>query len=286
MACNMSKRITAAILVMLLGIGLMAYAGAELLQTDQIYKEGNSAYEELRINIRGSAGGSSDSSRLPDRPDSVEYSKDTEELEITPIYYTRIHIPEIEINFKGLKEINEDAVAWLYSPGTVIDYPVMQANDYSYYLDRLPDRTYNANGSLFIDYNSASDFSDKLTVIYGHHMRSGAMFGSLKGYKEQSYYDDNPYMYLYTENGNYRITLLYGFVVGAGQWRDRAFMFQENVKSLIAFAEYSATFESSAEYNEGDRLIALSTCSYEFNDARYVVLGILENEYQRSTATS
>ena len=79
-----------------------------------------------------------------------------------------------------------------------------------------PDGTYNANGSLFIDYNNAWDFSDQLTVIYGHHMKSGQMFGSLKGYKGQAYFENHPYMYLYTDNGNYRIDLLYGCVAGSG----------------------------------------------------------------------
>jgi len=65
-------------------------------------------------------------------------------------------------------------------------------------------------------------------------------------------------------------------VIGAGQWRERAFMYAENVDALIAYAAYNTTFKSSAVYNKGDRVVALSTCSYEFDDARYVVLGILK----------
>ena len=276
----MRKRIIAALLVMLLGIGLMAYAGAELMQTDQIYKEGNTAYEDLKTLVRGNTSAASSTSQPAESADNTAETEGPGGTEAPSANQTRIYIPELGINFEALKAINNDAVAWLYSPGTVIDYPVMKANDYSYYLNRLPDGTINANGSLFIDYNSAPDFSGKLTIIYGHHMKSGAMFGTLKGYKDQAYYDENPYMYLYTENGNYRIRLIYGFVVAAGQWRDRAFMFAENVRSLISYAEYNTTFTSSADYTEGDRLIALSTCSYEFNDARYVVLGILEDEFQ------
>jgi sortase B len=184
-------------------------------------------------------------------------------------------VPDLNVDFEALKAINKDAAAWLCSPGTVIDYPVMKADNYSYYLRRLPDGTENANGSLFIDYNNAPDFSEPLTVIYGHHMKSGRMFGSLKGYKDQGYYAKHPYMYLYTEQGNYRIELLYGFVIGAGQWRERAFMYAENVPMLLAYAAHNTTFESKAKYAEGDRVVALSTCSYEFDDARYVVVGVL-----------
>jgi sortase B len=155
----------------------------------------------------------------------------------------------------------------------------MRADDYSYYLTHLPDGTENATGSLFIDYNCAADFSDPLTVIYGHHMKTGKMFGSLKGYKEQSYYQEHPYMYLYTAQNNHRLDLLYGCVIGAGQWRDRAFMFSANIESLLAYAKHNTTFISDAVYQEGDNVIALSTCSYEFDDARYIVIGILRNEY-------
>jgi sortase B len=132
---------------------------------------------------------------------------------------------------------------------------------------------------LFIDYNNASDFGDPLTIIYGHHMKSGnMMFGSLKGYKNQKYYNEHPYMYLYTENKNYRIDIMYGCVIAAGKWREQAFMFAENVEALLAYAERNTDFESGVRYSKEDRIIALSTCSYEFDDARYVVLGILREE--------
>ena len=230
-----------AFLVLLAAIAVMTYAGAQLFEAEQVYQEGNAAYEDLNDRVNKSPA-------------------DTAER---------------KIDFVELKAISRDAVAWLYSPGTVIDYPVMKANDYSYYLRRLPDGTSNANGSLFIDYNCAPDFSDPLTVIYGHNMKSGRMFGSLTGYRAQSYYDKHPTMFLYTEQGDYRIELLYGFVIGAGQWRERAFMYPENVQALLAYAAHNTTFVSSAQYEADDRIAALSTCSYEFDDARYVVIGRL-----------
>jgi len=187
-------------------------------------------------------------------------------------------IPDMPIDFAALRAVNQDAAAWLYSPGTAIDYPVMKARDYDHYLRRLPDGTYNANGTLFIDYNCAPDFTDRLTVIYGHNMKSGRMFGSLTGYKEQAYFEKHPYMYLYTEQGNYRIDLLYGCVIGVGQWRERAFMYEANLGALLAYAAHSTTFASNVQYTPGDRIVALSTCSYEFDGARYVVLGALRAE--------
>ena len=247
-----------AVLALLLGVGAMVYGGVNLLSTRQLYQEGQAAYEVIGSQVRASAA---------------------ETWAPPPATPERLPIPPLQIDFTALKAINQDAVAWLYSPDTVIDYPVMQTDNYSYYLSHLPDGTVNKNGSLFIDYNNAADFSGQLTVIYGHHMKSGLMFGSLKGYKNQKYYEEHPYMYLYTEAGNYRLDLIYGSVIGAGQWRERAFMYEENLDALLAYAAHNTTFKSDVTYAEQDRIVVLSTCSYEFNDARYVVLGILRPEW-------
>jgi len=220
----------------------MALSGYKLWEIRQAYQTGDRSYAELAKQVRPAG--------LPVSPD-------------TPI------------GFAALQAVSSDAAAWLYCPGTAIDYPVMRAKDYDYYLRRLPDGTYNVNGSLFIDYNCTPDFSDQLTVIYGHNMRSGQMFGSLKGYKGQAYYEEHPCMYLYTEQGTYRIDLMYGCVIGAGQWRQRAFMFEANLDALLAYAAHNTTFTSEARYIPGDRVVALSTCSYEFDGARYVVIGVL-----------
>jgi len=234
----MKGRKAFALLVLLLGFCVAAYAGIHLLKAMRADRESNAAYDDLR--------------------DRAEETTD-----------------KPTIDFEPLKAINSDIVAWLRNPGTMIDYPVMKADDYSYYLRRLPDGTANTNGSLFIDYNNASDFSEPLTVIYGHHMKSGRMFGSLKGYKVQGYYEEHPTMYLYTEQRNYRVDLLYGCVISARQWRTKAFMCAENVDTLIAYAADNTTFKSYDKYEEGDRIVALSTCSYEFDGARYVVIGRL-----------
>jgi len=190
-----------------------------------------------------------------------------------------VDIPDVQLDFEALRRLSEDTVAWLYSPDTLINYPVMKTDDYEYYLYRLPDGSYDINGALFIDFNNAPDFSDKLTVIYGHNMRSGKMFGTISGYKKQKYFDEHPYMYLYTESGNYRVDLIYGFVIGVEQWQDRALMYETNLDELLDYAKNNTTFTSEAEYTGGDKVIALATCTYEFNNARYLLLGLLRPEY-------
>lgn len=264
----MSKRqktiITAVWLLLIGSICVIVFSGYKLKESLQIYAEGDQSYENLKERVRRQESSSS-SDYIEVYEPGAEPAKD---------------IPTVSIDFEALKKINSDAAAWLYCPDTVIDYPVMRAHDYDWYLHHLPDGTYNANGTLFVDYNCPEDFSGSLSIIYGHHMKSGGMFGTLTEYKAQDYYKQHPNLYLYTEQGNYRIDLKYGCVISAGEWRSRAFMYEVNRKALLSYASSKTTFESSAEYTDRDRFLVLSTCSYEFDDARYVVIGILRPEYE------
>jgi len=270
---NSKRRNGFAWLVLLLALCVIALSGYKLKEIQRTYRVGDESYKELLNLVR--PGGAPPVIRVSEAP----YESSNEEEMIA-----EIEVPDMSIDFPVLETINPDAAAWLYSPDTVIDYPVMRANDYDYYLHHLPDGTQNANGTLFIDYNCSPDFSDKLTIVYGHNMKSGKMFGSIVGYKKQSYYEQHPYMYLYLDGTNYRIDLMYGCVIGVGEWRERAFMFSENLSSFLAYASHTTTFTSEVELAQSDRIIAMSTCSYEFDGARYVLIGVLRPEHENSVA--
>jgi sortase B len=249
----------------------MLLSGAKLHDTHQIYQIGDESYKSLVDQVRPAG--------LPVFRDPQTVAKDSGGLGTEPGKKANVEIPVSTIDFDTLRSINPDAVAWLYCPDTVIDYPIVRATDYNHYLHRLPDGTFNANGTLFTDYNWKG-FSDQFLIVYGHNMKSGLMFGSLSNYKRQDYFNAHPYLYLYTEEGgNYRVDLMYGCIIGAGQWRDRAFMFDVNLDSFLAYAAHNTTFISETQYAQGDKVIVLSTCSYEFDNARYVVVGILRPEY-------
>ncbi|WP_312429029.1 class B sortase [Lacrimispora sp.] len=256
------KIITTAVWFLLTGsICVIIFSGYKLKKSLQIYEAGNQSYEILKEQVRRQESGGESAGEMPSGS-----------------------VPPLFIDFEELKEINSDTAAWLYCPGTEIDYPVMHAYDYDWYLHHLPDGSDNANGTLFLDPNCTEDFLGGLSIIYGHHMKSGRMFGSLTRYKKQDYFDEHPYMFLYTEKGNYRIDLKYGCVISAGEWRDRAFMYEVNLAALLAYASTKTTFKSAAEYGEDDRFLVLSTCSYEFDDARYIVIGVLRPESGNSAA--
>jgi sortase B len=177
-----------------------------------------------------------------------------------------------EVDFDQLRQQNEDVTAWLYLPDSVINYPVLQHGDNDYYLTRQIDGSYNKNGSIFMDYRNASDFSDRNTIIYGHHMRTGNMFGKLVNFKSDSYYQEHDHMFIMMPQVTYRLDLLCGAVVEPD---DPIYAIDPTEEALAACMRRS-TFQTKLDLpGEEARLVTLSTCSYEFADARYIVIGVL-----------
>lgn len=176
----------------------------------------------------------------------------------------------VTVDFASLQAKYPDVVAYIYSPGTRIQYPVVHTTNNDFYLYRDLDGNSNANGSIFIEYLCNSDFSTQNTLIYGHHMKSGLMFADLCKYKDPSYYYSHPYIYIYTPTQNYRIDLFAGFVCAHD---DEVFALSLSQDQLYGMAAKS-TFQSNIGIPTGN-VVSLVTCSYEFSNARYVVVGAL-----------
>ena len=182
----------------------------------------------------------------------------------------------MKIDFKALKEQNKDIVAWIYSDGTEINYPIVQAKDNDYYLRRMLNGSYNVAGTLFMDYRNKSDFTDYNTTIFGHNMKNGTMFGSIPKYQKQDYYDEHKEIYLFTEDKNYVIELFAGYTTSS---ESDIYKFPKTTKTnekLIKTAIKNSTFKSEIKPQETDKIITLSTCTYSFENARYVLLGVLK----------
>ncbi len=181
-------------------------------------------------------------------------------------------------DFDTLLEQYPDITGWLWSPGSEIDYPVVQGQDNEYYLNHTADGARSIIGSIFMENKNQKEFQDDVTILYGHHIRGGQMFSSLSGYKKQAYYEKHPVMYLFTPGKNYRVDLFAG-EVRAGQNGAFPIIFESEDKrerwlsKLLA----SSTFTSLVSLGDKERILALCTCSYEYDDARYVVYGVLSD---------
>lgn len=183
------------------------------------------------------------------------------------------------VDFAALREINPDIVAWIYSPDTPISYPVVQGADNDYYLHHMFNGDYNGAGCLFLDANNNCDFSDPNSIIYGHNMRDGSMFNSLVQYTKKEYYDAHSTILLMTPEKNYKLEVFSCYILsGWGDaWRVKFNSDADYYAWLMKSWEATGT-ETNFKPEEGDRIVTLSTCAYQFDDARYVVLGILREE--------
>lgn len=182
------------------------------------------------------------------------------------------------VDFDRLYEISEDAVAWIYAPGTAINYVIAQAEDNEYYLHRLLDGAYANGGTLFADCRNAAAFSDWNTIVYGHHMKDGTMFAALLNYREPGYYEEHPVMYLYTPGHRYRLELLAGCTVSLDDPVYTLPASEQDKDGIVEHVCERSSFRAAVPAEEGDKLVTLSTCSYDYDDARYVVVGRLKEE--------
>lgn len=182
-------------------------------------------------------------------------------------------VAPIEVDFKALYEINQDVVAWIYSPDTPINYPIVQAEDNAYYLRRRLDGKSDSYGTLFMDYRNTLD--DWNCIVHGHNMYSEAMFGTLTKYRKQDYFDAHSVMYLITPQQSYKIRIFAGFT--ASRNADVYLSLNPEEKSALIEKWMNASdFDSQIYPAITDRIITLSTCAYEYDEARYILMGVME----------
>lgn len=183
----------------------------------------------------------------------------------------------IQVDFDTLRKTNQDVVAWLYSPDTPINYPVVQAPDNEYYLHRRLDGSYDYAGTLFMDFRNSADFSDWNTIIYGHNMRNDSMFGTLTDYKKESYFESHSEIYLLTPEHDYTIKVLAGYATKSDSEVYNKINPDTEEREALFRNWLDAVSCAEEDYPEADdQLITLSTCSYEYRDARYVLVGLLK----------
>ena len=200
------------------------------------------------------------------QPESnTEFSLIAEPTEYSPI----------TVDFSILQAENEDIIAWIYCEDTPINYPIVQSEDNSYYLRRLTDGSWNMAGTLFLDYRCKADFSDSTSIVYGHNMKNDSMFGILPNYAEQSYFDEHPTMYLLTPETDYRVDLFAGYVTPSDSEAYQLQFSEDEKQQFIEQAKEQSDFTADVEVSADDCLLVLSTCSYEYSDARYVLIGKL-----------
>lgn len=187
---------------------------------------------------------------------------------------------EFSINFEYLKSINSDIVGWIVMKGTQVNYAVVQGNNNSYYLNHSYDRKYSSYGSIFLDYSSSEDFSDRNSFVYGHHTRNGSMFGEVKKYMDYNFYVEYPSFYLYTPGGNYKADIFSAYTADAlSDSYNQSFLTVEEYKIYIDMVKSKSRYITNVTIDyENDKIISLYSCSQEngSRDDRYFIHAVLK----------
>ncbi len=182
-----------------------------------------------------------------------------------------------EIDFASLKRQNPETVGWICSRGTPIHYPVVRAKNNEKYLDTLFNGQKSKYGAIFADYRCNND-DCPVMILYGHHMKNGTMFASLTKYKKQEYYDEHPVVYYIDDSGiKYEVKLFAGRVLDGYDTSAYPFSFADEAafKRFINTTKAKSRFSSDVVPNYNDRLLILSTCSYETKNSRFAVYGVM-----------
>ena len=186
---------------------------------------------------------------------------------------TAIADDSLKVDFEKLRKINPDVVGWIRYKCANIDYPIVQGRDNSGYLYTRFDGAYSDFGTLFVDAATEAPFEQFNTIVYGHHMQDGSMFGSLKKLKDTEFCRKHPKMELATPAGNYDLEI-WAFL---NQPSDSK-VFTNNVSleqdqsAYIEWIRENAEYTTDADITADDRLVILSTCAYEYSGARYIVV--------------
>lgn len=194
-----------------------------------------------------------------------------------------------DIDFDALKEENADIYSWITIPGTVIDYPIVQREDeLDYYLNHNLDGSTGYPGCIYTQNLNSTDWMDNNTVIYGHNMKNGSMFAGLHSYRDPEFFEEHPYVYIYTETE----TRVYQ-IFAAYEVTDAHLLLTYDTENKDSFGWYlqgimdneetlSDHYNKSLELNSDDKIISLETCISSKPTMRYLVQAVLvaraENE--------
>ncbi len=239
--------------------------------------------EEIMDELREQASAASPSPTAPPSasPTQAPAASPTQSPAASPAA-TPVPTPEAVVNpYREAFLSNEDMGAWLQIPGTEIDYPVMWTpEDEEYYLYRGFDGSENKNGSLILDTDSCLNPLTTNLIIHGHNMKSGAMFGCLTDYEDESYYQGHKDIILYTEECQRNYEVIAVFRSQVFRKSDDVFKFynffqadtQEEFDDFYDNIKEMSLYDTGVTAEFGDRFITLSTCVYHVETGRFVVV--------------
>lgn len=231
-----------------------------IFKTARDYKAASDEYDSLRQYASEEVSTTDTAEKVSDiKPIELEEAEEKKELKSNE---NREDFPEMEVDFKALREKNPDTVGWLYVGSCGISYPILQGEDNDYYMNHTFEGTVNPSGAIIMDYRDDKYLKDWNTFIYGHNMKNGSMFGSLKKLlNDETLYDSDPYIYVYLPGYIYRYKIFSYYKDKPDSkmyWTaDTLQEYRQYIRDALSLSVRDLGVETSEENN----MVTLVTCS-------------------------
>ncbi len=237
-------------LILVAAIVVFCVSGFQLIRIGKGYLDGRSEYEKVR-------------NLAVDNPNEQE---------------------GFRVDFEELMKINPDTVGWIrfYPEPSQISYPIVQGADNEEYLHKTFSANENTLGAIFLSADNKADISDRNTIIYGHRMRDGSMFRHLQDYEERSFWEENPYFYLYTPDGKEITYHIYSYAVvdAISDTYLTSFADDAAYQEFLDMTVETSAYDTGVEVGIDDTIVTLSTCTSASDENRIVVRGVKEKEVE------
>lgn len=257
----MKKRIY--VIAVVVFFAIFAFSAWKLLEIGAEYRRGEKEYERLEQYVQ-----------IPETVPATTQSKTEDST--APVETRPAGTAWPKVDFAALQMLNPDVVGWIYIEGTNVNYPIVQAGDNDSYLYRLISGETNSSGSIFLDAGASELFLSRNNSLYGHNMKNGTMFADITDYVDQEFYEAHPVALLLTPQGNYKVNIFSCYITDA--W-DNAWQISFNGSEYgqwLNELQRRSYLVTDVHPTEADRVLTLSTCTYETENARLLVHGIIE----------
>ena len=254
------------IIVLIIAVGIFCFAGYKLYGILKVYRDTDKEYDSIREKYTAPAEPAAEKTEEEEDP-----AKEDEKETIKP---------PIQVDWGELKDVNSDIVGWLYIDAVPdISYPVCKGEDNDFYLHRTFEKKQLFSGAIFEDYANSPYFNDPNTIIYGHNMKNGSMFGKLKRLKEEETLTADPYIWILTPDGNYRYQIFAVFETPYdsetySQFTGSGFIVKEWAEKM----KKQALTPSDVEVGGDDFYVTLSTCTTDSSKRCVAIAKLVSDE--------
>lgn len=268
------------LIVMLAALAVFLYSGYTLYGFYKEYKKSSDEYDNLENSYAADQEQESENIDNLEDDDALQSISGQEVRKVLEDGEEKtLPVLKNPIDFTQLLSVNSDIVGWLRIRALDISYPVVQGKDNDYYLHRTFEKTDNFAGCLFVNSYNMGDFTDQNTIIYGHNMKNGSMFGKLKNFNDPEVFKKSRYFWIFTPDFIYQYRIFSASVVDkTGLTYQISFTDDEFDQFISRAYSNSVVDNQDVTVTKEDRIVTLSTCTGD-DSTRFVVMGKLAQIY-------